>query len=161
MLDLVVLFFVIGVIAGLTKSDLRVPKPFFNAPSINTKGFYKFNKNTVEFNFGHIDKVMFLGNCIILLTGGVLIGMYIQNSGNQQMNIFFFDLFKSFLSIFMFEMGIVASYRISELKTPGVKVILKGVTLPIIFWMLGIMVGNTINHFTLIKTISLVKPLIN
>jgi hypothetical protein len=161
MLNPVVLFFVIGVIAGLAKSDLRVPKPFYKAPSIITKGFYKFNKNTVEFNFGHVGKVKFLGNCIILLTGGVLIGMHIENSGNQQMNIFFFDLFKSFLSIFMFEMGIVASYRISELKTPGVKVILQGVTLPIIFCMLGVMAGNIINHFTFIKTISLVKPLIN
>ncbi len=249
MLDPVVLFFVMGVIAGLAKSDLRVPESFYNVLSIylllaigikggmelqktgitqialpaltaillgltvttitylisnkiakldfdnavalsahygsvsavtfavaistlKSKhvyyeeymtvllvmmeipaiifaiGFYKFKKNTEQFNFGHIAKEIFLGKSILLLTGGLLIGMYIQNSGNNQMNIFFFDLFKGFLSIFMLEMGIVASSRISELKTAGIKVILLGVTLPIISGTLGVLAGYTIGLST-------------
>ena len=111
-------------------------------------GFYKFKKNTQQLNFGSIAKEVFLGKSILLLTGGLLIGMYIQNTGNSQMNIFFFDLFKGFLSIFMLEMGIVASARISELKTAGIKVIMLGITIPIISGTIGVLAGHAIGLST-------------
>lgn len=107
-------------------------------------GFYKWKKNTQQLNFGHILKEIFMGKSILLLTGGLLIGMYIQNSGNSQMNLFFFDLFKGFLSIFMLEMGIVASSRISELRTAGLKVILLGIMIPVISGILGVFTGHII-----------------
>ena len=107
-------------------------------------GFYKIKTNTKNIHLGYLAKEIFLGKSILLMTGGLLIGMYIELSGNSQMNIFFFDLFKGFLSIFMLEMGIVASGRISELKHVGIKVILLGVTMPILSGCLGVLTGKLI-----------------
>jgi len=107
-------------------------------------GFYKWRKNSNQVHFGKIVKEVFMGKSILLLTGGLLIGMYIQNTHNSQMNLFFFDLFKGFLSIFMLEMGIVASSRISDLRTAGLKVIFLGIMIPVISGTLGVLTGHMI-----------------
>jgi hypothetical protein len=84
---------------------------------------------------------MFVSRSILLLLGGMLIGSYIGYSGNAQLDFFFIDLFKGFLSLFMLEMGIVAASKITSLKKVGVKLVVFGLTMPFISAFLGIATG--------------------
>jgi len=108
-------------------------------------GYYKLRTRKAEsFGFKKLIHEVFLGKSILLLAGGLFIGMYIEFSGNKQLNFFFFDLFKGFLAIFMLEMGIIASARISDLKKAGWKILLFGILMPLISGSLGVFAGKII-----------------
>ncbi len=244
-LDPVVLFFVLGAIAGLAKSDLKVPESFYNVLSIYlllaigikggielhhtgisaiiipclgsivlgtfiTVSIYLIGKKIFKFSvedaaalaahYGSVSAVtfavvisflkqqqvfyegymtvmlvmmeipaivvaiginimknktklnhplklaheIFIGKSILLLTGGLFIGMFIEITGNRQMNIFFFDLFKGFLAIFMLEMGIIASANMADLKKAGFKILLFGIIIPLFSGSIGILFGSII-----------------
>lgn len=85
---------------------------------------------------------VFVSKSILLLIGGLLIGSYIGYSGNEQLDFFFIDLFKGFLAIFMLEMGLIAASRFGDLKKVGAKLIIFGVTMPLISAVLGIIMGK-------------------
>lgn len=104
-------------------------------------GFYKLKTGNGNIQAGKLAHEIFLGKSILLLTGGLLIGMYIQYSGNTQLNFFFFDLFKGFLAIFMLEMGIIASKRVEDLKKAGIRVLGFGLIMPLISGSLGVITG--------------------
>lgn len=84
---------------------------------------------------------VFLGKSILLMVGGLFIGMYIGFSHQDQLNSFFIDLFKGFLAIFMLEMGVVTSDRIADLKKVGIRLILFGLTMPLLAAFIGIVIG--------------------
>ena len=85
---------------------------------------------------------VFLGKSILLLAGGLIIGIFIGVTGNQQLNFFFIDLFKGFLALFMLEMGIVTAKRLKDLKKVGMPLILFGIAMPIVAGILGIITGK-------------------
>lgn len=105
-------------------------------------GYYKLKTRNESFNLKKLVHEIFLGKSILLLTGGLLIGMYIQFSGNSQLNFFFFDLFKGFLAIFMLEMGIIASKRIEDLKKAGIKILSFGIIMPLIAGTIGVITAK-------------------
>jgi hypothetical protein len=114
-------------------------------PAIISAVFY--HKMKKAGNVSNIKKVfheVFLGKSILLLVGGLIIGSYIEYAGNSQFHIFFFDLFKGFLAIFMLEMGIIASARMSDLKKAGIRVLLFGITMPLLSGFLGVLAGSAI-----------------
>lgn len=82
-----------------------------------------------------------LGKSMILLVGGLLIGMFTAWQHNDQLNTFFFGMFKGFLAIFMLEMGVVTSGRIQDLRKTGLFLIVFGVTMPLISASLGVLAG--------------------
>jgi len=84
---------------------------------------------------------VFVSKSILLMLGGMGIGIYMGNSGNQELTTFFLDLFKGFLAIFMLQMGIVASSRIADLSKAGLQLIIFGLTMPFISASLGILTG--------------------
>jgi len=241
-LDPVVLFFVLGAIAGIAKSELRIPASFYNTISIylllsigikggielfhiSVRSFLlpafgtlalgmlitylayrilvsigKFDRNnaiSIAAHYGSVSAVtfavvisylndkhvtyeaymtvllvmlevpalalgvfmaklehfrenrdvkkilheVFLGKSVLLLTGGLLIGVFTAYSANKQLNFFFFDLFKGFLAIFMLEMGVVASERFKDLRKVGVFLIFFGVGMPVLSAVVGILMG--------------------
>jgi hypothetical protein len=107
-------------------------------------GLY-FVKNQKKLDHpGKLFHDIFLGKSVLLLTGGILIGICIGVTANQQMNVFFFDMFKGFLAIFMLEMGRIASANMADLKKAGVKILFFGVLIPLISALMGMFVGHFI-----------------
>jgi uncharacterized protein len=98
----------------------------------------KWEKGASKVNYKALLHEIFLGKTILLLVGGLLIGMATAYTGNQQLNFFFFGLFKGFLAVFMLEMGVVASKRFPDLKKVGVFLISFGIVMPIISALIGI-----------------------
>ena len=82
-----------------------------------------------------------LGKSMILLVGGLLIGMFTAWQQNDQLNTFFFGMFKGFLAIFMLEMGVVTSARVQDLRKTGLFLLVFGITMPLISASMGILAG--------------------
>ncbi len=112
-------------------------------PAIITAVFYyKLKEHQSDFKVKTLIREVFFGKSILLLVGGLVIGAYIQYKGSLQFHVFFFDMFKGFLSIFMLEMGVIASARMSDLKKAGLRVLLFGVSMPMVSGVLGVMAGH-------------------
>jgi hypothetical protein len=99
---------------------------------------YKSRSKSGKLEIGKLVHEVFFGKSILLLLGGLGIGYYTAFAENEQLNFFFFDLFKGFLAIFMLEMGIVASARFADLKKVGLALILFGIGMPMIGACVGI-----------------------
>ncbi len=82
-----------------------------------------------------------LGKSMILLVGGLLIGVFTAWQQNDQLNTFFFGMFKGFLAIFMLEMGVVTSGRMQDLRKSGLFLLLFGMTMPLLAATLGMVTG--------------------
>lgn len=100
------------------------------------------NKEKSESHAKEMIREVFLGKSVLLLIGGLIIGYYMAYSANFKLNIFFFDLFRGFLSLFLLEMGIVTGGQLSDLKKAGVYIGLFGIFMPIISAVLGILGGK-------------------
>lgn len=116
---------------------------FLEIPGIATAIFiYKTGNNKTEkTQWGKLFHEIMFGKSMLLLIGGLFIGMITAFTGNKQLNFFFFDLFKGFLSIFMLEMGIVASARFADLRKVGIRLVGFGILMPILSASLGVFAG--------------------
>lgn len=97
------------------------------------------SKETVH--YAELLQEVFLGKTVLLLVGGVVIGVFIHHSGNNQMHFFFFDLFKGFLAIFMLEMGVVTAKRFGDIKTAGISLVIFGIVMPLVAAGMGMTAG--------------------
>lgn len=82
------------------------------------------------------------GKSILLLLGGLLIGALSGSPGYAKVEPFFGAPFQGVVSLFLLEMGIVASKRFRDLKTVGGFVVLFGTIIPLFNACLGILVGH-------------------
>jgi len=78
---------------------------------------------------------------IILMLGGLLIGWMIGSGGVQDIKLLFFDMFKSILALFLFEMGVIASSQLWSLRRHGLFLIGFGILMPIFSSLIGILIG--------------------
>ena len=78
---------------------------------------------------------------IILMLGGLLIGWIIGPQGVQVIKPLFFDMFKSILALFLFEMGVIASSQFGTLKRHAFFLIGFGILMPIFFSLIGLLTG--------------------
>lgn len=90
---------------------------------------------------GEVIREMILGKSMLLLLGGLGIGVFTAWQHNEQLNDFFFGMFKGFLAIFMLEMGVVTSTRLVDLKKVGLFLLFFGITMPVIAGSIGILTG--------------------
>lgn len=100
------------------------------------------NKNKSESHIKEMIHEIFLGKSVLLLIGGLIIGYYMAYSNNFKLNIFFADLFRGFLSLFLLEMGIVTGAQLSGLKKVGIFLGLFGIFMPLISASVGIIGGK-------------------
>ena len=95
---------------------------------------------------------------IILLIGGLLIGFIVGPNGIQTIKPLFFDMFKSILALFLFEMGLIASSQIESLKKHGLFLLGFGILMPIfssvIGSLIGFYIGLSIGGTTILATLA-------
>lgn len=84
---------------------------------------------------------VFFGRSILLLAGGLIIGYIAGPDGIKPLDQLFFDLFKGMLALFLLEMGLVASTRVSDLKTYGPFLIAFAIAMPVLAAAIGAMTG--------------------
>ncbi len=85
-----------------------------------------------------------LGKSIVLLLGGILIGFIAGPQGIAPIKILYVDAFKAILALFLLEMGLVAGGRLADLKRAGLPLIIFGIATPLIFSVIGAVLGKHI-----------------
>ncbi len=89
-----------------------------------------------------------LGRGVMLLVGGLLIGWVSGPTGVESISPLFFDLFKGILALFLLEMGLITATQLSSLKKYGLFLFAFGILTPIVFSIIGIIVGTSLNLST-------------
>jgi hypothetical protein len=84
---------------------------------------------------------VFLGKSIYLLAGGLLVGLLAGPARMEAISPLFFGLFKGALALFLLEMGIIASQRVSDLRRTGAFLVGFGVGMPLVNGALGALAG--------------------
>lgn len=82
-----------------------------------------------------------LGKSIYLLAGGLLVGYLAGPARIETISPLFFGLFKGALALFLLEMGIIASQRLSDLRRTGAFLVGFGVGMPLVNGALGALAG--------------------
>ncbi|MFT7490645.1 MAG: hypothetical protein ACI80S_000226 [Pseudohongiellaceae bacterium] len=100
---------------------------------------------TKDTQWGKIANEVFLGKGVILLVGGLLIGWISGPEGVESIAPLFVDLFKGVLALFLLEMGLITSTHLGSLKRYGVFLIGFGIAAPLVFSIVGIFVGLTLD----------------
>jgi len=81
------------------------------------------------------------GKAIVLLIGALAIGWLWGREGAEALALFYDDLFKGFLSLFLLGMGLVTAARISDLRKAGGFLVLFGIALPVLSAVGGVLIG--------------------
>ena len=87
-----------------------------------------------------IHEIVF-GKSIYLLLSGLVVGFILGPQGIESVQTVFVDPFKGALALFLLEMGLVTSRRLSDLRRVGIFLILFGVGMPLLSGGLGTLVG--------------------
>jgi uncharacterized protein len=91
---------------------------------------------------GNLWHEVFLSRSIYLLMGGLLIGFIAGPARIGAAGTFFLDPFKGVLTLFLLEMGIVTSRRLSDLRQIGGFLVAFGILMPLLSGVLGALVGT-------------------
>ncbi|MDQ7816738.1 MAG: sodium-dependent bicarbonate transport family permease [Melioribacteraceae bacterium] len=92
-------------------------------------------------SYGKLVHEVIFGKSIYLLLSGLVAGYILGPQGIASVKIVFFDPFKGALTFFLLEMGLVASRRLSDLKSAGTFLIVFGIFMPLISGTLGTVIG--------------------
>ncbi len=88
---------------------------------------------------------VFLGKGVVLLLGGLFIGWASGEEGISSISPLFFDLFKGILALFLLEMGLIAASQANSLIRFGLPLLILGIAVPLLFSIIGLLVGNLID----------------
>ena len=91
--------------------------------------------------WGRLAHDVFLGKSVLLLTGGLLIGAVMGESGVAPIKAVFVDPFKGVLALFLLELGLVAGARLGELRQHGLRLVVFAVVAPLLLAVLGALTG--------------------
>jgi hypothetical protein len=100
------------------------------------------SKNT---QWGSVTHEVFTGKGIVLLLGGLFIGWIAGSEGLASVKPFFFDLFKGILALFLLEMGLIASSKISALRQYGLFLVFFSIGMPLFSAVVGTALGLLLN----------------
>jgi len=90
---------------------------------------------------------LFCNQGMVLMLGGLIIGFW-AGARTESIAPFFFDLFHGVLALFLFEMGMVAATRLSQIKESGSFIFSFGIAMPLIGGLLGSWLGLAIGLST-------------
>ncbi|RKL68215.1 sodium-dependent bicarbonate transport family permease [Salipaludibacillus neizhouensis] len=79
---------------------------------------------------------------VLLLVGSLSIGLVVGKDSLPVIQPLFIDLYNSFLLLFLLNMGIMAGERLDLIKEHDFKLVVFGICVPLIFGVLGILVGS-------------------
>lgn len=82
------------------------------------------------------------GKSVILLTGGVIVGLFADRASLGSISSVFITPFQGMLVFFLLEMGVVAASRLKEIKTLWRFMLTFGTTVPLLFASFGILSGK-------------------
>ncbi|QFT87617.1 hypothetical protein FIU87_03045 [Bacillus sp. THAF10] len=82
------------------------------------------------------------GKSILLLMGSLFIGWILGEQALPMVKPLFIDLYSSVLILFLLNMGLLVGKRLPEVKQHGLPLLIFGVTTPLLFGSLGVLVGN-------------------
>lgn len=95
----------------------------------------------------HIGKVVHeavTGKSVILLTGGLMVGLFADRGGLESISNVFVAPFQGVLAFFLLEMGVVAASRLKDAKSSIGFLLLFGTVVPLIFGCIGVIAGNIV-----------------
>ncbi len=84
---------------------------------------------------------VFTGKAIVLLVGSLAIGWLWGKDGASALTLFYGDLFKGFLTLFMLGMGVITAARFADLRSAGAFLIGFGIVVPVISAVGGVLIG--------------------
>ncbi len=113
---------------------------------------YRNATKTSASNWQTLLREAVLNGSVYLLVMSLIIGMLTGNQSGHSLDIFTKDLFQGFLSLFLLDMGLVSSRRLSDLRSMGIKPLAFAILMPLanaaigitIAWILGLSVGNAL-----------------
>lgn len=101
----------------------------------------RLRASNTRVSYGKLVHEVLFGKSIYLLLTGLIAGYILGPEGVKPVKIVFFDPFKGALTFFLLEMGLVASRRLSDLKSAGSFLIMFGIIMPLISGTLGTIIG--------------------
>ncbi|MFZ9818244.1 MAG: sodium-dependent bicarbonate transport family permease [Ilumatobacteraceae bacterium] len=81
------------------------------------------------------------GKSIVLLGGGLVIGALANDSAMNAVEPLFVGLFPGVLTLFLLDLGTLAGSQLATIRRAGVRLIGFGVLAPILFGLLGVILG--------------------
>lgn len=84
---------------------------------------------------------VFTGKAIVLLVGSLIIGWIWGKDAAGALGVFYGDMFKGFLSLFMLGMGVITASRFADLRRAGLFLVGFGIALPLVSAVGGILIG--------------------
>ena len=96
------------------------------------------NRDTAWSQLAH---EVFAGKAIVLLVGSLAIGWLWGKEAASALNLFYGDLFKGFLTLFMLGMGVLTASRIADVRRAGAFLIGFGIAVPVISAVGGVLIG--------------------
>lgn len=100
--------------------------------------------NTSAVKWGKTLIEVFLGRTVLLLVGGLIIGFATSQAGYEKVKPFFIDLQSGILVLFLLHLGYMAGSNWLEIKKLGKKLLIFGVTFPIVAAFLGVLGGRAV-----------------
>ena len=85
---------------------------------------------------------LFTNKGIVLLIGGIIIGMLAGDDGYKQVEPLYDGMFKGILCLFLLEVGLVTGRRLFDLTKVGPKLLIYGITMPIVHAVIGIILAH-------------------
>lgn len=92
--------------------------------------------------WGRVLHEILAGRSVLLLLGGTALGFLTGPAGMEQVSAFFVDPFKGVLTLFLLELGMVASRRLSDLLRVGPFLLGFGILMPVAHGLLGAYLGH-------------------
>ncbi|WP_281889915.1 sodium-dependent bicarbonate transport family permease [Paenibacillus sp. YYML68] len=92
--------------------------------------------------WGHVLREGLLGQSVLLLIGGLVIGMAAGENALPVAKPLFIDLYPSILMLFLLGMGLKAGERLGELKAQGLRVVGLALLLPPVLGAIGVLLGH-------------------
>ena len=84
------------------------------------------------------------GKSIMLLGGGLIIGALANDGAMDAVKPLFVNLFPGVLTLFLLDLGTLAGSQLATIRRAGAKLIGFGIVAPIVFGLVGVIVGTTI-----------------
>jgi hypothetical protein len=92
--------------------------------------------------WGRVLHEIMAGRSILLLLGGTVVGYFTGPAGMAQVSSFFVDPFRGVLTLFLLELGMVASRRFNDLLGVGPFLLGFGIVMPVLHGLLGALAGS-------------------